>query len=94
MKWNEPALPDGPTLDVDEQGQRIVLAADDRIRMILHGLNRLLEVFGAQDPIEVGPDGTVTLDSAGVYRYRLVERDRWRREVGIYERVPGTSTGT
>lgn len=81
------ALPDGPVLDVDEHGRRIVLAAGDRISMILDGLNQMLHSFGATSPIEVGLDGTVTLDSAGVYRYRLVEHDRWRRTVGIYERI-------
>lgn len=81
------ALPDGPTLDVDAHGRRIVLAAGDRISMILDGLNRMLTAFDASTPIKVDQDGTVTLDTAGVYRYRLVEHDRWRRTVGIYERI-------
>lgn len=81
------ALPDGPVLDVDEDGRRVVLEAGDRISMILDGLNQMLHAFGAATPIEPDPDGTVTLDSAGVYRYRLVTHDRWRRAVGIYERI-------
>ena len=82
------ALPDGPTLDVDEHGRRIVLAASDRIQLILEGANQLLAAFGAKDPIPVSEDGKlITLDSAGEYEYRLVERDRWRRHIGIYERV-------
>lgn len=83
------ALPDGPVLDVDEHGRRVVLEAGDRISMILDGLNQLLASFGANTPIQPDADGTVTLDTAGVYRYRLAEHDRWRRTVGIYERTTG-----
>lgn len=82
------ALPDGPQLDVDQHGQRIVLAAGDRIQLILDGANQLLAAFGATDPIPVSEDGKViTLDSAGEHKYRLVEHDRWRRHIGIYERI-------
>lgn len=79
--------PEGPALDVDEHGRRVVLAAGDRIELIVDGANRLLKEFGAATPIPVDEDGTVTLDEAGEYRYRLVEHDRWRREVGIYQRI-------
>lgn len=80
------SLPDGPTLDVDEHGRRIVLTAPDRIRLDPDGLNRMLEVFGANTRVPVDEDGTATLDDAGKYRYRRVEYNR-RWNVGIYERV-------
>jgi hypothetical protein len=81
------APPEGPRLDVDEHGRRVVLAAGDQIELVLDGANRMLLAFGACTPIPVDEDGTVTLDEAGEYRYRLVKHDRWRREVGIYTRV-------
>lgn len=81
------APPEGPTLDVDERGRRVVAAASDRIELVIEGANRLLKTFGAHTSIPVDEDGTVTLDEAGKYRYQLVEHDRWRRDIGIYEQV-------
>lgn len=42
---------------------------------------------GAHTSIPVDEDSTVTLDEAGKHRYRLVEHDRGRRDIGIYGRV-------
>lgn len=34
------APPEGPTLDVDERGRRVVVAASDRIELVIEGANR------------------------------------------------------
>lgn len=81
------ARPEGPWLDVDERGRRVVLAADERIVLDIDGANRLLAAEGCTDLIEPHPDGTVALDSAGEVRYRFLEVDRWQRDVRIYQRV-------
>jgi hypothetical protein len=83
---SEQAPPEGPTLDVDEQGRRVVVSAGDRIELILDGANQLLRRFGARTPIPVDEDGTITLDEAGQWRYRQVGYNRLRT-VTIYERV-------
>ncbi|HEX6354400.1 hypothetical protein [Actinophytocola sp.] len=60
--------------------------ADDRIALNIEGVNRLLAAEGGA-AIVLLPGDVIELDSAGEYRYRFVEHDRWRREVGIYERI-------
>jgi hypothetical protein len=80
------ALPPGPCLDVDSHGRRIVLEAADVIQLDIEGVARMLRAFGAE-PIEESPDGVVVLDTAGEYRYRLLQQDRRHRRIGIYERV-------
>lgn len=79
-------LPDGPILDV-EDGKRVVQHAFDRFSMDVDRANELLAAFGAADPIEVLPDGTVALDSAREWLYRPVGEDRWNRRLVLYERV-------
>ncbi|TDV43701.1 hypothetical protein CLV71_115164 [Actinophytocola oryzae] len=75
----------GPWLDV-EAGRRVVLKAADVIQLDLDGANRLLAAEGGE-LLELEPDDTLALDSNGEHRYRLVEQDRYRPTLGVYQRV-------
>jgi C4-dicarboxylate-specific signal transduction histidine kinase len=78
-----------PTFDLVD-GQRVVLDAPPVIELDLDRLNPHLARVGIP-VLEVDPDGTVFLDSAGTLRYRRVPQARqWgsmARQVEIWERI-------
>lgn len=61
-------------------GTRVVVQASTLIRVSTELLGA-----GDLDPDCVEPDGTLRLDTEGLYRYRFLRRDgdRWR----VYERI-------
>lgn len=77
-------------------GVRVVLLADDIVAVDIAATNHLLAaeadrlrgkglITGEPEPICVTTDGVLVLDDQHVYQ--LVDRDRRRPEVAIYERI-------
>lgn len=71
--------PGTATIERLSDGTRIVVQADTVIRVATALLNSGL------DPDFIGPDGTLRLDTEGLYRYRFLRNDGPHSR--IYERI-------